>query len=577
MALITEPLPASNELLRCQAEADVRSACADESSYGDFQGKRYCVLHFPSKKKGAAFGAALKRKMDAKDFNFSGVWFPDEVQFLHTTFKAKVDFFKATFNAPANFSSATFKGPVSFRECTFIADAHFDHANFHALAIFSQASFGAKADFQHASFSRYAQTYFAEATFNGEADFREATFDSLADFGRVTFKVTKFDKASFNDQSVFTEACFGDEASFFRASFTKEAAFRNAGFKSYANFSFTTFEEAEFRDASFSVGGEANFRQALFGTRASFSYTRFGAEVLFTSATFKTQAYFSKVTFGGRADFSYALFDNFAKFAGDKHASPSDGLPSLDFQHARIEKPDHFSFVGLSLRPHWFMHVDLRKLDFTDVRWEGGISQEIEELEKKEVSSPGLLLAIIYRQLAVNAEDNHRYEEASKFRYRAMELQRDARWRDFVFWDGLKGRISKRLQRFSGRRLFAPFTRDWLYWLYWAASGYGERILRGFFVLIGIWLLFAWLYMRVDFNHPGQGPATVSMAADKAEAGEPLRFKRALIYSLGVMSLQRPDPRPLTNSAYTLVALQTILGPLQAALLALAFRRKFMR
>jgi len=43
------------------------------------------------------------------------------------------------------------------------------------------------------------------------------------------------------------------------------------------------------------------------------------------------------------------------------------------------------------------------------------------------------------------------------------------------------------------------------------------------------------------------------------------------------MSLQKPEPKPLTGTAQTLVLLETILGPLQAALLALAIRRKFMR
>ncbi|MFL6278295.1 MAG: hypothetical protein ACJ74G_24180 [Blastocatellia bacterium] len=50
-----------------------------------------------------------------------------------------------------------------------------------------------------------------------------------------------------------------------------------------------------------------------------------------------------------------------------------------------------------------------------------------------------------------------------------------------------------------------------------------------------------------------------------------------MIYRLGVTSLRRPEPKPLTSTAQTLVTLETILGPLQAALLALAIRRKFMR
>ena len=65
--------------------------------------------------------------------------------------------------------------------------------------------------------------------------------------------------------------------------------------------------------------------------------------------------------------------------------------------------------------------------------------------------------------------------------------------------------------------------------------------------------------------------------ARRDEVGESLRWPRALTYSLGVMTLQKPEPRPATNAAQSLVMIETILGPVQAALLALAIRRKFMR
>lgn len=51
----------------------------------------------------------------------------------------------------------------------------------------------------------------------------------------------------------------------------------------------------------------------------------------------------------------------------------------------------------------------------------------------------------------------------------------------------------------------------------------------------------------------------------------------ALFYALRISALQRPEPQPHNNFAKGLVAFETILVPLQAALLALAIRRKFMR
>lgn len=51
----------------------------------------------------------------------------------------------------------------------------------------------------------------------------------------------------------------------------------------------------------------------------------------------------------------------------------------------------------------------------------------------------------------------------------------------------------------------------------------------------------------------------------------------AVVHSLYVSALQRPDPKPADALTKLFVILQTIFAPLQAALLALAIRRKFMR
>lgn len=120
--------------------------------------------------------------------------------------------------------------------------------------------------------------------------------------------------------------------------------------------------------------------------------------------------------------------------------------------------------------------------------------------------------------------------------------------------------------------------------MYWLVSGYGEKIRRSLGVLVGLWIVFVLLYTQVGFEHKplkesSEGAPPVSAASMTVEdkVGQPVEFSRALTYSLAVMSLQKPDPKPLTGTAQTLVLLETILGPVQAALLALAIRRKFMR
>jgi hypothetical protein len=112
----------------------------------------------------------------------------------------------------------------------------------------------------------------------------------------------------------------------------------------------------------------------------------------------------------------------------------------------------------------------------------------------------------------------------------------------------------------------------------------GERIRNALGVLAAVWIVFVLLYTRVGFaqqppkaSNEGASSATGASMTLEDTTGQPLEFTRALTYSLAVMSLQRPEPRPLTNWAQTLVTLETILGPVQAPLLALAIRRKFMR
>ncbi|PYS78288.1 MAG: hypothetical protein DMF66_06940 [Acidobacteria bacterium] len=134
----------------------------------------------------------------------------------------------------------------------------------------------------------------------------------------------------------------------------------------------------------------------------------------------------------------------------------------------------------------------------------------------------------------------------------------------------------RRLEGWQGWRNFASWMLNWGYLL---ASGYGERVGQAFLMLLGIWLLAAALYTQVGFARwePRIATEKEAAAARRDEVGEPLRPSRALTYSLGVMTLQKPEPRPATNAAQSLVMLETILGPVQAALLALAIRRKFMR
>jgi hypothetical protein len=390
------------------------------------------VLHFPGREKSADFQLALQRKLEAEDFNFSGVWFPGEVSFSQMNISTDADFSGATFSAEADFCKTTFGAAAIFRE----------------------------------------------AVFNGKADFWMAVFSA----------------------------------------------------------------EANFCGARFSQGGEAGFIGTTFKA-ADFSTAAFGENADFTLATFRT------------ADFSNATFAGRVRFEGIENTPVFDGPSALNLQFAEFERPDRISFQTLTLYPHWFANVDARKFNFINVHWNnlGRANQEIELLESEAAWSSHRLLTISCQKLAANAEDNNRYPEASHLRHMALDAERLETWHGFGFWK--------------------------LNWWYWMASGYGERSLQALIVLIAIWLAFAGFYTRLGFVRWEPKLATEAdlVSAKRDEVGARLEFGRALAYSAGVITLQKPEPKPATRPAQTVVLLETVVGPVQAALLALAIRRKFMR
>src|SRR6266498_3493983 len=515
----------------CDCEVWMRTACKGEEFYKEYEGNRFCVLHYPGNEKAEDFKVVLERKLDSKDFDFCGIWFPYRANFAKARFSVNADFSKAIFSMGAIFRNAEFKR-ADFSNATFSADADFALAKFSEDANFSNANFSAKANFNDTDFKK-------------AADFREAIFSENVRFIAANFKAA----ADFSD-----------------ASFSKEGYFSDASFTAAAKFAIASFN------------ADANFSKASFGAAAKFNHTSFSDAANFIETTFKDYFYFT----GSSSRRSF----------GDQQR--------LNFQFAHFEKPDRVSFRTLDLKPHWFVHVDSRKFEFIDVEFRFVLNEELKYLNNANVIAPHRLLAIACRQLAANAEENHRYKQAADFRYASMDAER-------LEW----------LQDPKKRKF------QFLHWLYWIASGYGERVGLAFGVLAVLWLLFAFSYTKVGFEHKTNNPSNdqqsiapqedvapkpvtittqtlvisetilsplqfehktdkpsgnqSAIVAQQDVAGKPLPFNKVFTYSLGVMSLQKPDPKPVTTVAQTLVIFETILCPLQAALLALAIRRRFMR
>ena len=503
MSTSSSPTTHDSDGFVCECEGRMRSACEGENFYKEHDGKRYCVLHYPGTEKKEDFKQALQRKLDAKDFDFRGVWFPEDVSFS--------DF---TFGADANFSGAQFS-----------AVAHFIKAKFSANAFFSAAKFSANA-------------FFYAAEFSANAFFLGAQFSAVADFIGARFSVdTSFNKAKFSANAFFNVAEFSAVANFNSAQFSKIARFHFAVFNAPVKFQGTRFIE----DSSHDNSAPSN-------------------KAIGTGDAAKSKAETIKVEFDG------AIFKDGISLEENVFAEQV----FMSFDTAIFEKPERATFHTTPLRPHWFINVDSRKFTFINVDWgnldkRDAIRREIKALGESGYAYLSHLLENTFRQLAVNAEENNRYEEAANFRYMAMEV--------------------RRLQR--GRKV-DPFRLGWWYWL---LSGYGERVTRAFGVLLTVWLLFAVIYWtgNATWWQPKQSTRLAAESSERENRSSavtgnrqpitiaPLTIPEAIIYSAGVMSLQKPEPLPANKRAKSLVLFETILGPLQAALLALAIRRKFMR
>jgi hypothetical protein len=513
----------------CECHEYLQGACVGEVFYKEHDGKPYCVLHYPGIEKKEDFKKVLERKISEGDFDFKGVWFPDGVSFNHFTFSAAADFTRAQFSADASFTGAKFSAAVSFFGAQFSAAASFSYAQFSANAIFDNAQFSTKADFFDVQFS--ANASFLGGKFNADANFFRVQFNADAEFFGAKFGAdANFTGAKFSARVMFADAQYSADANFDFANFSAGAYFSDAVFNGNANFHRTTFIEKDD-----SLGKSVNGNNKAISTDDG-DGAKTNIEVFFDKARFK-----DSVSFEGNEFACHAL---------------------LSFDAVGFETPERVTFHTVALRPNWFVNVDSSKLNFINVDWErlnrwDAVRKEINELELRPIARTPRLLAITLRQLAVNAEENNRYEEAASFRYMAMEV--------------------KRLERRYIENLFS------LSFWYWALSGYGERVQRAFGALLTIWLLFAFIYWsgNATWWQPKQYGRLVLESTNREKqptiASTPLTFPEALIYSAGVMTLQKPEPPPANKRAKAFILFETILGPLQAALLALAIRRKFMR
>ncbi|HEV7645388.1 MAG TPA: pentapeptide repeat-containing protein [Pyrinomonadaceae bacterium] len=512
-------------------------------------GKHYCLFHLPTKDKDPdLFGKTFKKRFhlveekivevenlseekrtDAKNninYDFRYVWFPSNIELKGYRFGVEADFSSTTFSALALFDSATFIAVANFNSVTFHSPVTFESTNFLGSAYFGSATFFDSAVFAFAKFSAYST-------------FRNTVFVDQANFLGTTFNSVYFDSATFLSIALFRKSVFLDRAEFKSSTFV-----------------FVT----DFGWANFTETSQVFFEQTNFCSTVDLSYALFAGYVIFggekDKAVFLDEASAEKTlqnfTFEGKSIHDF-LSDYQLK---NLHIA-------LDLQNARLEKPERIAFHRVRLCPSWFINVDSRKIVFTDVMWDSfnskrpkaNIQIELKSLEKQRVREPRRLLEIAYRQLANNAEENGRYEEASKFRLMASE--------------------TKRLEYYRGWKVWS------LHWWYWLSSFYGESWIRASIILlILVLLIFPLIYTTRLFQVcPSDKPVSVSLVEHNCTQKYLEMFDgSALLQSLSTATFQTIEYRkPVTGWGELWITLEKIFAPLQFALLALAIRRKFMR
>jgi uncharacterized protein YjbI with pentapeptide repeats len=436
----------------------------------------------------------------------------------------------------------------------------------------------------NSNFCDYSAIYFPTPLVRNKVNFKlplnfiHATFLSYIDILGGHIPYVYFDYATFYDSVRFYSINFSGAATFSYSLFKNRASFTGSDFQ-VSNFDHATFEKNTEFNGWVKFHKDVDFSHAKFFGKTDFSTCNFLMSAKFNDVEFLTDdiVSFNNADFQKDIVFDNALINGYLNFKGSEHRRVFGENSSLSFQNVRVKKSNQISFHTVFLSPNWFINTDSREFVFTNISWNNfdnqfkSVIKESEVLKTRSrdnfnISNPNRLLQITYRHLADNAENNNRFEEASKFRRMAFETERLERKKKILSWWTEKHSCKEVIFNFGEWVKNIPF--DLFYWGYRWSSGYGESRVWAIFILFSIIIISAILYSTsfCQFPVPNNPLKTRS-----------LEFIEAIAYSLRVMVLQRPEPFPINTFGKALLAIESVIAPLQLALLALAIRRKFMR
>jgi uncharacterized protein YjbI with pentapeptide repeats len=493
-----------------------------------------------------------KRGSIKKPLECIGYHFP-----MNINFKELVDF--DTYNFPIYFSEAEFDGQVDFSRCTFNNTFSLGGATFRRDALFRNIHFNDIFYPRNTKF--HGNVNFRWTTFV-DADFHDTIFNDKVNFRHSVFvgkKGTRFLDVKFNDKVNFEDTVFSGLTFFDGANFLQATDFEDTVF-----YGFTLFKGANFLQAKFSentkFNGITKFRYVTFekGEKISFDKRNL-TNVSFknsdiTRIKFNESVVWCEKPKQGKKVNRYKIWDE-RKLEEDT-LKPLSKWENVEVNFDKQEFRNFLGQKGVS---------DASNLDFVDIddrtkkivlnKWEvdkvRGYIKRCHDNDKSTIVvaegyvKEGTLESVkaIYRNLRENCEYWLRYDEASQFFIREMELKRNYREHN-----GLLIKETNPLRKNLS-----------LTGLYYYLSKYGESLKRPTVMAI-IVVLASTMYWLTQSDSLSNLSLTIEGLAPLGQS-----FERSVLAFFQLKSEAWQD------------YLVRILGGLSLGLMAITLRRKFER
>lgn len=481
-------------------------------------------------------------------------------------FTEDVYFSKSRFHGPVTFVNITFRG-LNLSDVVF-SSAYFRNIDFLTLAIFVGVISSGKLEFRGCNFSNVAR--FREAEINelevvqvrfghSEDEFINNTGDcdfQFARLKRVVFRNVRFFTIAIFNHTEFGEATFAN-----RTEFVNRADFSNSRFLGIGNFLEVRF------------GAITNFHNVIFQDQERILFdVQSLSNVSFMGSDIMRVRFGEKVIWGEDGSNKLIIRDernlkecinplfNWEKIPGDSkqeqtlrcYLNTSLGLVWIN-QDSIIEKTDKntitISRPKMKRRVSIILHGDVAPLLMENNKFAFTIKRK--NNETKVYAYTGIRLNAVlagYRNLRENYEYRLRYEEASEFFVREMELKR-------VYWEN----YAEGVYNIEEKHFLRKFSLLGIYhWL----SNYGESFKRPtLFAAIIVFISTALLYI-FNTNGSSQYLFTIKNLIQLEGA-----FRESVITFLS----------PLSTPTDWLGIISKLLGGLSLGLLFIALRRKFER